>query len=39
MVGNTLAVQWLGLGAFTAVDPASIRGQGTKILQVAKKMK
>ena len=29
--GNSLAVQWLGLGDFTAV--ASISGQGTKITQ------
>ena len=31
--GNSLAVQWLGLGAFTAEGPGSIPGQGTKILQ------
>ena len=29
--GNSLAVQWLGPGDFTAV--ASISGQGTKITQ------
>ena len=28
------AVQWLGLGTFTAEGPVSIPGQGTKILQV-----
>ena len=28
---NSLAVQWLGLGAFTAVDLGLIPGQGTKI--------
>ena len=31
--GNSLAVQGLGLGAFTAVGPGSIPGQGTKIPQ------
>ena len=31
--GNSLAVQWLGLGAFTAGGPGSIPGQGTKISQ------
>ena len=31
--GNSLAVQWLGLGAFTAGDPGLIPGWGTKILQ------
>ena len=35
MAGSSLAVQWLGLGAFTAVDPGSIPGWGTKILQAA----
>ena len=30
--GNSLVVQWLGLGAFTAVGPGSIPGQRTKIL-------
>ena len=34
-VGNSLAVQRLGLGAFTAVGPGSIPGQGTKILHAA----
>ena len=29
--GNSLAVQWLGLHAFTAECPDSIPGQGTKI--------
>ena len=33
--GNSLAVQWLGLGASTAGGPSSIPGQGTKILQAA----
>ena len=28
--GNSLAVQWLGLCAFTVVGPGSIPGQGTK---------
>ena len=28
--GNSLAVQWLGLGAFTAEGAGSISGQGTK---------
>ena len=31
--GNTLAVQWLGLQAFTAKGPGSIPGRGTKIPQ------
>lgn len=30
---NTLAVQWLGLGAFFAKGPGSIPGLGAKILQ------
>ena len=29
--GNSLAVQWLGLGAFTAQGLGSIPGWGTKI--------
>ena len=29
--GNSLAVQWLGLGAFTAEGAGSIPGRGTKI--------
>ena len=33
MRGNSLGVQCLGLCAFTAESPASIPGQGTKILQ------
>ena len=33
--GNSLAVQWLGPGAFTAEDLGSIPGQGTKIPQAA----
>ena len=31
--GNSLAVQWLRLHAFTAKGMSSIPGQGTKILQ------
>ena len=34
MGGNSLVVQWLGLGAFTAEGPGLIPGQGTKIPQV-----
>ena len=33
MEGNSLAVQWLGLGAFTAEGTGSIPGWGTKKLQ------
>ena len=32
-MGNSQAVQWLGLRAFNAMAPDSIPGQGTKILQ------
>ena len=32
-MGTSLVVQWLGLGAFTAVAQGSIAGQGTKIAQ------
>ena len=32
-MGNSLAVQWLGLGTFTAKDSDLIPGQGTKLLQ------
>ena len=32
---NSLAVQWLGHGAFTAEGAGSIPGQGTKIPQAA----
>ena len=32
-MGNSLAVQWLGLGAFTAKGTGWIPGQGTKILR------
>ena len=32
-LGNSLAVQWLGLSAFTVEVPGSIPGQGTKISQ------
>ena len=34
--GNSLAIQWLGLGAFTADGPGSIPGQGTKIPQAVR---
>ena len=34
-VWNSLVVQWLGLGSFTAMAPGSILGQGTKIPQAA----
>ena len=30
-IGNSLAVQWLGLCTLTAEGPGSIPGQGTKI--------
>ena len=33
--GNFLAVQWLELGAFTAMGPGSILGRGAKIPQAA----
>ena len=33
--GNSLAVQWLGLGAFTAKGQGSIPSWGTKIPQAA----
>ena len=33
ILGNSLAVQWLGLRAFTAEGPGSIPGRGTKIPQ------
>ena len=33
LLGNSLAVQWLGLSALTAVGQGSIPSQGTKILQ------
>ena len=33
--GNSLVVQWLGLGALTARDPGSSPGWGTKVLQAA----
>ena len=32
-LGNYLAIQWLGLCAFTAKGPSSIYGHGTKISQ------
>ena len=35
VTGNSLAVQWLGFGAFTAVGPGLIPGRGTKIPQAA----
>ena len=34
-LGNSLAVLWLGLHAFTAKGPGSSPGWGTKILQAA----
>ena len=34
--GNSPAVQWLGLRAFTAEGSGSIPGQGTNIPQVAR---
>ena len=34
--GNSLVVQWLQLGAFTAKTPGLILNWGTKILQVMK---
>ena len=37
--GNTLAVQWLGLHAFTAEGLGSISGQGTKIPQAVQQGK
>ena len=33
LLGNSLAVQWLGLGVFIAEDLGSIPGRGPKILQ------
>ena len=33
--GNSLAVQWLGIGTLTAKSPGLIPGGGTKILQAA----
>ena len=33
MVGNSLALQWLGLCAFTAEGSGSSPGRGTNILQ------
>ena len=35
-MGNSLALQWLGLGAFTAVCLGSIPGWGTKISQATR---
>ena len=32
-IGNSLVVQWLGLGAFTAEGWVLIPGQGTEILK------
>ena len=31
--GNSLAIQWFGLGCFTAMGPESIPGRGTKLQQ------
>ena len=36
-MGNSLAVQWLGLCAFTAESLGSIPGWGTKIARVAQR--
>ena len=36
MRGNSLVVQWLGLGAFTAEGLGSTPGWGTKIPQAAR---
>ena len=36
ILGNSLAVQWLGLSAFTAEGLGSVPGQGTKILQAVR---
>ena len=36
VLGNPLAVQWLGLGAFTALALGSIPGPGTEIPQAAR---
>ena len=38
-VGNSLAVQWIGLRAFTAKGLSSIPGWGTKIPQAAQRSK
>ena len=35
LIGNSLAVQWLGLCPFTAEGRASIPGRGTQIPQAA----
>ena len=35
--GASLAVQWLGLGAFTAEGPGSIPGWGAKIPQAVQR--
>ena len=32
-IGSSMAVQWLGLGALTAMGPGSIPGRGTEIPQ------
>ena len=39
VTGNSLAVRWLGLCAFTAKGPGSKPGQGTKIPQAARRPK
>ena len=36
ILGNSLAVQWLGLCLFTAKGVGSIPGQGTKIMQAVR---
>lgn len=35
--GNSMAVQWLGLCAFTVEVPVSIAGGGTRILQAVQR--
>ena len=35
-IGNSLAVQWLKFGAFTAVGPGLIPARGSKIPQAAR---
>ena len=37
LIGNSLEVQWLGLGAFTAGALGLIPGQGTKIPQAVQR--
>ena len=35
-IGNSLAIQWLGLSTFTAEGPGSVPGRGTKILKASR---